>query len=321
MSAAASPVAAGSRLADRLIAVSVSHADDLPQMGHSPDQLLRVLQAVLVPLVAEGARIAYGGRIKVTGDNYTLSISNQLAEAYRRLDRTPGNRPFVHFIAQHRLAGTSIQDLCDHLRQIAPYGEVWVTGRDGVTATLAAATPSSARIAACAGCGLRANIYIQEGDGPRWLETLPMYHDLVSTDVPEASESFTAMRRQMAANCDARVQVGGRKTDFSGPISGLCEEALLTIAAAKPLYILGGFGGASRDIAIELGLLDEACRVPRLPQADEARYATGLKQLRSVRAGFDALFSPQQHRMLRSLAATESVLDASEMLLTHLAAR
>jgi hypothetical protein len=35
-------------------------------------------------------------------------------------------------------------------------------------------------------------------------------------------------------------------------------EALATLAVAKPLLVIGGLGGASRDVASVLGLIDDA---------------------------------------------------------------
>ena len=78
--------AVGQRLAGRMVAVSVSAADDQDRLGYPPDHMDRVLQAILVPIVTEGAVIAYGGRIEHE-HNYTLIISNQLGEAYRRMEQ------------------------------------------------------------------------------------------------------------------------------------------------------------------------------------------------------------------------------------------
>ncbi|WP_088283061.1 hypothetical protein [Ideonella sp. A 288] len=318
MSNAPQSPAVGSRLAGRLLAVSVSPADDLPRLGHPPGQLNQALQALLVPLVSEGARIAYGGRVHARVHNYTLFISNQLAEAYRRLDQAPGSRPFVHFLALHVFQNTPAAELFAHLQRLAPYGEIWVTGDAGVLATLAAVSPESDQVAACSGCGLDAATDLQSGHGLAGLQSLASVQALRSMPVPHPSASYSIMRQQMAERCHARVQLGGRKSDFRGSISGLCEEALLTIAAGRPLYVLGGFGGASRDIAAELGLIDQDACVPRVSQPGETRYADGLQRLRDVRPAFEALFAPRQMPALRELARTESLSDAPELLMTLL---
>ena len=69
------------------------------------------------------------------------------------------------------------------------------------------------------------------------------------------------MRRVMAKHTAARVLLGGKtepriKEDsagYSGRYPGIVEEAWRTMEAGKPLYVLGGFGGAAALVA---GLLE-----------------------------------------------------------------
>lgn len=312
------PTPVGKRLEGKTIAVSVSEAHDLKEMGFADDQLDRVLQALLVPLVAEGARIAYGGRIEHP-HNFTLVISDQLGEAYRRLDQAPGHRPFVHFLSQHHFAETAPEVLFAHLKILAPYGEAWVVGGQGVLGTLAAEASTSDLVAVCSGCGLLEPADMETGSGPEALASLPLYRAWQSLPAPDADVGFSDMRREMARLCDARVLLGGRKTRFRGVISGVCEEALLTIEASKPLVAMGGFGGASRDIAIALGMLDDAERVPTKTEADTAAYQKGLQQLKNQQQGFLAPFDPSELGVLKELTRTESTADGGEMLLSLLA--
>jgi hypothetical protein len=58
---------------------------------------------------------------------------------------------------------------------------------------------------------------------------------------------------------------------------GIVEEAILTLESGKPLVVLGAFGGAARDVAIALGLLDAADRVPRTTQ--NASYAPSIERV------------------------------------------
>lgn len=303
----------GQRLAGRKVAVSISLADDQDRMGLAPDHMDHVLQSVLVPLVSEGAVIAYGGRIE-HDHNYTLIISNQLGEAYRRMEQRPGHRPFVHFLARHRFASESTPParLLTHLQALAPYGELWVTGRDGVLGAFAAGDQQLSAVAACRCQGFSDDATIELTDGSEALSASQVYREIAAQAAPEANESFTHMRMQMARACDARVQVGGRSSGFSGPISGLCEEALLTIAARRMLLVLGGFGGASRDIAIALGLLDPREAVPPQAAPDRDRYETGLAQLRAVRSEFETMYAAETMQGLRELAGTESLVDAAQ---------
>lgn len=58
-------------------------------------------------------------------------------------------------------------------------------------------------------------------------------------------ESLRAMRQEMESHIDARIILGGRITGFKGYMPGLYEEATYAAKANHPLFLLGGFGGAS----------------------------------------------------------------------------
>lgn len=58
-------------------------------------------------------------------------------------------------------------------------------------------------------------------------------------------ECFKNMRIQMAKDCQARVLVGGKISNYLGYMPGVIEEALFTFLEKKPLFLVGGFGGAT----------------------------------------------------------------------------
>ncbi|WP_316738344.1 hypothetical protein [Pedobacter aquatilis] len=62
------------------------------------------------------------------------------------------------------------------------------------------------------------------------------------------SECFRVMRLKMAKDCDARVLVGGKFTNFLGYIPGVIEEALYCLENDKPIFLIGGFGGATQKL-------------------------------------------------------------------------
>lgn len=65
-----------------------------------------------------------------------------------------------------------------------------------------------------------------------------------------AGPDFTLMREAMAAATTARIILGGRlQGPFGGRWPGIVEEAYLTIGADRPLYIVGGLGGAAALVA------------------------------------------------------------------------
>src|SRR5262249_30802636 len=61
---------------------------------------------------------------------------------------------------------------------------------------------------------------------------------------------LSEMRSELVKQTDARVVLGGKPHSFMGIMPGVVEEALLTIRSRKPLYVMGGFGGAAGLIAM-----------------------------------------------------------------------
>ena len=79
--------------------MSVSETPDLAVLGMLEGEDKLFLGAVLTPLVHSEARIAYGGRIEHPGSiNFTLEISGQLSESYRRMDTALGKRPIIQYL-------------------------------------------------------------------------------------------------------------------------------------------------------------------------------------------------------------------------------
>jgi hypothetical protein len=91
---------------------------------------------------------------------------------------------------------------------------------------------------------------------------------------------FSLMRRKMAEDSQARIILGGALGGYKGRYPGIAEEALESIQAKVPLYIVGGFGGASGEIykaiaspgastALE-SAWREHCKDPAVPKMNEA---------------------------------------------------
>jgi hypothetical protein len=58
-----------------------------------------------------------------------------------------------------------------------------------------------------------------------------------------------AAQPEMIPQVMSRIMLGGRLAKFSGFLPGIFEEALVSLEHARPLYILGGFGGAAEVLA------------------------------------------------------------------------
>ena len=64
----------------------------------------------------------------------------------------------------------------------------------------------------------------------------------------ERARSLTGMRRYVSKACSGRVLLGGKLRDYQGTLPGLIEEALLALQQGTPLFLAGGFGGASLEV-------------------------------------------------------------------------
>ncbi len=80
------------------------------------------------------------------------------------------------------------------------------------------------------------------------IKSIPRGGDTTKISPYVWARSLTAMREQLVHQTQARIMMGGKTLHYSGKYPGLVEEALLTLEAGKPLFLLGGYGGAARVI-------------------------------------------------------------------------
>lgn len=62
------------------------------------------------------------------------------------------------------------------------------------------------------------------------------------------SEALTEMRIAMNRDTQARIFMGGAKTNFKGKYPGLMQEASLSLKSDTPTYFIGAFGGITKSI-------------------------------------------------------------------------
>lgn len=96
--------------------------------------------------------------------------------------------------------------------------------------------------------------------------------------------ALSAMREVLTRASDARIVLGRRAEGYKGRIPGIVEEALTALEAGQPLFLLGGFGGCARDIAIALKLLPQPASVPSW----SGWYAFGQLNGAALRNGLSA---------------------------------
>lgn len=241
-----------------IVALSVSDGPDLGRFGYLERHLRQVLGEVMVTLLRAGLRVGYGGDLRK--DGYTRELFEALSAAYARNRLVPGARPaIVHYFASSSWGDAEPEDLARHLKEIHTIAETRFCNPNGDDLAYFATEEGFRRVDPSSG------------------ETWPARRNEVFAELAAMEESarstppataLTAMRQTMAAETLMRVVASGRvspdKKRASDPkrwMPGIIEEALLHARAGRIVVPLGAFGGASRDVAVALGLLPERARV------------------------------------------------------------
>ena len=252
------------------IAISISESPDLSHLGMSDRHVKRAMEAVATYLLASGYRLAYGGDLR--RDGFTEQLF-ELVSRYARSpqsDGQPGVIDYLPWSAPAFLSSKDVRDLSDRLGSAA---QIKCLAHDG---TVLEPTEFPA-------------------EPPR--------------DQSETASSLTAMRRIMLRETAARVILGGRVEGYQGAMPGIAEEALLTLQAGKPLYIIGGFGGCARDIAESLNLVE--------PLHDPQRTSwDGYEDFESF--GADMLHNGLSREENQAMAETPHIHEAVILLLRGL---
>ena len=217
------------------IAISISESPDLDRLGMSGRHLKRAMETMATYLLSSGYRLAYGGDLRQGG------FTEQLFELVSRYDRSPQSRgrPGVtDYLPWPACAALSYDEYHDLSMRLGNSAEIKCLAHDG---------------------------------------TVLMDFDFPETPVKDRHEiagSLTAMRQTMLKETSGRVVLGGKVEGYLGSMPGIAEEALLTLRAGRPLYVVGGFGGCARDIAETLEMVEPLHDPPRPPWKSHEAFAT-----------------------------------------------
>ncbi|SCX26121.1 hypothetical protein DSM25558_3935 [Agrobacterium sp. DSM 25558] len=253
-----------SELKDLRIQLSLSVPPDHLKLAIPARELDRAMLTVCMTLVRAGATVVYGGDLRP--DGFTFKIFRHLASAYADQDTVP----FIHVLNQPSLSKLSYETLAQALRE-----------RRGTCQTY---LPSEGKM-----------IPIRLGDdeivvGSRTGSTLIRDSNAFDTwssrlKTKTISDASTDAREAIAEFVHASVLIGGKmgieEIDgdlYVGKMPGIIEEALMMLKSNKPVIPLGAYGGATRDLAVALGLLEESQRVPRGSQTSS--YSSGVEEAR-----------------------------------------
>jgi hypothetical protein len=197
-------------LKGKTIGISISESDNLSELGYGVPHLKDAVIEIARYILASGGKLAYGGDMRQGG--FTELIFDLLA--YYKADKTlqPHER-FYSYLAYPLSTLLTLEKQAE-LRQNVSFKKIEPPADLQIANTNEFLKPDTA-----------ANLYV-------WTRCL------------------TKMREEMEAECNARIFIGGRTKGFKGKCAGILEELLIAIEHDHPVYLVGAFGGITKD-AIE----------------------------------------------------------------------
>ena len=203
--------------APKTIAISISESPDMAVFGLSEGHLREAIAEFALYLLASGASLAYGGDLRREGFTELLF---ELVMRYRRQEETQAW--VTDYLAWPVHILMTADDLDKRSTELLGFAHLVLVGLDGSRMSMEA----------------RQTLRPHEPTDEEW------------------SAGLTSMRQVMRMETDARIALGGRVEGYRGDMPGIAEEALLSFESGQPLFLVGGFGGCTRDIAETIGIID-----------------------------------------------------------------
>ncbi|MCB1905866.1 MAG: hypothetical protein KDH15_00725 [Rhodocyclaceae bacterium] len=228
-----------------LIGLSISYQrDNLLARGLGLEHLREMLLRLARELLRQGANLAYGGHWQEAEDNFTYDllrlVSAEQQERQLAQDLDADEEPRIGRLYNHSAWPAYLS--------ITPQIEAqWINccrivRIDQAQAGIAEAdrSPDDGTVAAPGSDGHRRRLR----NAAIALSAMRRIAT-VGTEIAIPHRS----RPERVPPLAARILLGGKVQQYSGFVPGIFEEALLTLDARAPLYVLGGFGGAAEVIA------------------------------------------------------------------------
>ena len=204
------------------VGISVSPSEDALRLGYDARQINRIVIRIAQYFLDKDMQVIFGHDWRNDG------VMRAVAD-------------FAGKIASHPLA---IDDSNDEFPLLHHDGEV-APRMLNVVPTAREAISSAALNAELDGGGILKITSVDE-----LLPELPAerFSKYVS-NVRENANELTKLRYCLTALLDpgCRICLGGIEQGYQGDEPGVTEEAKLALAYCKPLYLIGGFGGATRS--------------------------------------------------------------------------
>lgn len=191
------------------IAVSVSDNEDLEHLGLSIQHLRDVMIELARYIMSNGGTLLYGGHLKNEG---FTKLFAELSYQYKFLNDKSFR--FVNYFPFPNSNSLTLEIKADFVKQQVEPVIIEIPKHLG------------------------------EIDISRHYDAVNIIEDKFIF-----SECFSDMRNIMAQNSHARIVIGGKQSKFLGYMPGIVEEAYYSLKANKPVFIIGGFGGAAKSLS------------------------------------------------------------------------
>lgn len=200
------------------VAISISESPDMAVFGLSDGHLQDAMAEIALHLLSSGTSLAYGGDLRANGFTELLF---ELVVRYRDHPYHSGKITVTDYLAWPV-----------HIRMTADDLAAFTAGHEKV-----------------------AHLVFLALDGSRLEQEQRLELPVHEPDDNEWAEGLTAMRVVMREETRARIVLGGRVNGYKGRMPGIAEETLLSLQSNQAVFLLGGFGGCTRDIAETIDLV------------------------------------------------------------------
>lgn len=215
-------------LRNHVIGLSVSDSEDLLGLGFGREHLREFIMRITRPILRAGANLAYGGHFKK--DAFTRDIIQLISDEQREdtadsdewVDKLYNHSPWPYYAD---ITDEDEADYIDACRFIPITQELAGFSGDEIISDLPNKRLESRVNGAVVLSAMRQIMskgMLLEGKGRKPEKIPPAY---------------------------ARILAGGKIQGYSGILPGLFEEALYCLEKRRPLFILGGYGGAGAKLA------------------------------------------------------------------------
>ena len=196
------------KLHGKRIAISVSESEELEQLGLSDHHIKDISIEIARYLIVNGATMLYGGDLRNGG---FTELFSELSYQYKYL--SDKEKRFVNYFPFPNSKAVSEKDLANIFKKQVEAKFIDIPKHLGA------------------------------------IDTDKKYEPLKSVeDRYILSECYADMRIIMANESDARIVLGGKQKNYAGYFPGIVEETFHSLNAGKAVYLLGGFGGATKSV-------------------------------------------------------------------------